>query len=619
MLTRSPFTPSPWSPSAGALQAILNAVPSPIFLKDERHRLVLVNDCFCELLGQPRDTLLGDTDAPYVPDEQRDVFWKADDQVFRTGLPNENEEVLTNGTGELRVVVTRKRLIHLPTSAGEEPFLIGVISDVTRFREAEGRAQYLAEHDALTGLANRSQLSDRLTVAVEYAKKSDTSAAVLMLDLDGFKAINDRHGHLIGDELLRVIAKRLASLVRTTDTVARFGGDEFCIIQSGPQQPGASFALAERVLASIAQPVVVGSVRMSVSGSIGIACFPDDAATPDLLMQKADQALYASKKAGRGRYLPYGGCPQTSALPGWDVERDLRIALQDEQLWLAFQPLTAASDGKVRGFEALVRWHHPTRGEVFPDEFIPVAERTGMIQELGRYVLNMACRAAVEWPCDLMVSVNVSPLQLENGDLPDVVVKALDSSGLGASRLELEITETALLGGSDQIAAAFKQIRSLGVSLALDDFGAGWSSLASLQNFQFDRIKIDRSFIANIESDPRSLAIVRAVLSLGHALDVPITAEGIEAHAQLVALRTMGCTELQGYYIGRPHANPMLTDPTPWNAFRQHDHQVSQANNNCRASAVVEAPHACLSADTRAKEAPPGRRTRRGLHVGELA
>jgi len=557
--------------SVETLQVILNAVPSPIFLKNHLHQLVLVNDAMCDLMGQARDVLVSSPDAEHVPDEQKEIFWKVDGDVFATGRPNENEEVLTDGTGALRVIVTRKCLIHLPTSSGEQPFIIGLISDVTRFREAEARAQYLAEHDALTGLANRTQFNERLRTAIEVASRTETKVALLMLDLDSFKAVNDRYGHPTGDELLRVIAKRLAHLVRGTDTVSRFGGDEFCIVQTGLLQPSAAFRLAERVISSISHVIVVGSSRMLVSASIGIAFSPEDATTPGLLLQRADTALYAVKRSGRGGYLRYEGSFSVPDPGAWDIEGDLRAALAGDQLSLSFQPLAAATDGTVRGFEALARWLHPTRGQISPDTFIPVAEASGLIQQLGSWALHKACAVAASWPGDLQVSVNVSPAQLENDDLPTMVESALAASKLPASRLEIEITETALLGSSERVLIMFAKLKALGVSLALDDFGAGWSSLATLRNFQFDRIKIDHSFISNIAVDARSVAIVRAVLSLGQSLNVPVTAEGVETQAQFVALRQMGCAELQGFYFGRPRPEAVLPDTRPWQMFLKPD------------------------------------------------
>ena len=554
---------SPISATPEALQAILNAIPNPVFLIDRTHRLVMVNDALCDMMGRTRDELTTSVDYG-LPEEQTEVFWQKDDEVFDTGKPNDNEEVLTDGTGTLRVILTRKRLIHLPTAKGEQAFILATISDVTRFREAETHAQYLAEHDTLTGLANRTRLNNRLKEAIEASDKAGKQTALLLLDLDGFKAINDNHGHPIGDEVLRIVAKRMAGLVRSVDTLARFGGDEFCIVQTAGQQPDGAFALAERIMSSLSQPMVIDSLRLSVSTSIGIAVFPDDGATADVLLQRADTALYTVKRGGRGDYLRYDEHPSLLPTNRWDIEADLRAALAADRLSLAFQPFAAAADGKVRGFEALTRWPHPTRGQIPPETFIPAAESSGLIQQLGFWVLHKACAAAANWEWPLLVSVNISPAQLDNEDLPAVVEKALAASGLAPERLELEIAETALLGSSTHISAVLDKLKGLGVSLALDDFGSGWSSLTTLHNFKFDRIKIDRSFIGNIESDARSVAIVRAVLSLAQSLHVPVTAEGIEAPAQLRALRQMGCDELQGYFIGRPSDEAAMPDSLDW-------------------------------------------------------
>lgn len=351
------------------------------------------------------------------------------------------------------------------------------------------------------------------------------------------------------------------------DTVARFGGDEFCIVQEAADQPTAAFGLAERIIASISRPIVVGTSYMSVSASIGIALFPDDGMVPEPLLQTADLALYAVKRTGLPGYLQYDGHPSAFPTLAWDIEQQLRVALAGNQLSLAFQPLAAADDGQVRGFEALARWRHPTHGDIPPDVFIPVAESTGLIQQLGSWVLHAACAAAASWPWDLQVTVNISPSQLESGDLPAMVESALALSKLSASRLELEITEAALLDSSRPVSPILASLKALGVGLALDGFGAGWSSFATLQTFHFDRIKIDRRFVANIAADARSVAIVRAVLGLGRALNVPITAEGIEAPGQFVALRQMGCAELQGFYLGRPDAEATLPDTEPWRAL----------------------------------------------------
>lgn len=557
------FSTPPITVSAGVLQAILNAVPTPMFVKDRRHRLILVNDALCEMLGRTRDELIDGSDE-FLPPEQREVFWRVDDEVFATGRPVENEEVLTDGAGSLRVIVTRKRPILLPTSDGEQPFIVATIFDVTRFREAEARARYLAQHDALTGLANRAQLKERLATAISAAHAGRGKAAVLLLELGGFKPVNDQHGHPAGDQLLQTIGRRLNGLVRGVDTVARCGSDEFCIVQASIRQPSDALGLAERMVAAISQPVVVAGTSLTVSASVGVALFPDDGDAPETLLHRAEVALDSIKHSGRRGYGRYAGEPAPAESQAWDVEAELRGALASDRLSLAFQPVASAHDGTLRGFEALARWHHPVHGVISPEVFIPVAEKSGLIGQLGNVVLHKACAAAATWPWHVQVAVNVSPAQLEDDDLPVAVQRALDSSGLPAPRLELEMTESALLGGSERSVAAFARLKALGISLALDDFGTGWSSLATLQQFRFDRIKIDRSFVANIETDARSVAIVHAVLNLAQMLDVPVTAEGVEGRAQLLALRQMGCSELQGHYLGRPAPEALLPDGSAW-------------------------------------------------------
>ena len=558
--------PSPLT-SLGSMQAIINAMPNPVMLKDRFHRLVLVNDAFCELLNQTREDLLGD-DGEKIPEDQRDVFWEIDDEVFRSGLPNENEEVLTDGAGSLRVVLTRKCLVTLPPQSGQQQFLLGVITDVIRFRESEARAQYLAEHDALTGLANRAQLNDRLDAQIKAAGEGNNKIALLLLDLDGFKEVNDTQGHHVGDELLKIIAKRLAGLVRAGDVVARYGGDEFCILQTSATR---LLDLAEKTITAVGRPISVNGHQLGVTASVGIAVFPEDGATSDELMQSADSALYHVKRTGRAGFYKYQPQAHLDQPQHWNVEHALREALGTDQLSLEFQALASAHDGQLRGFEALCRWCHPVHGDISPEVFIPVAESTGLIKELGAWVLREACQQAARWEWPVQVAVNVSPCQLEDHDFPDVVFEALKAANLPPNRLELEITESALIGQSDATTETLSVLRAEGVGFALDDFGAGWSSLSTLRKFKFDRLKIDKSFIWQIESDPRSVAIVRAVLGLAKSLGVPVTAEGIEDQSQLLALRNMGCTEVQGFHLGRPSSVASLPAPEPWRAINETD------------------------------------------------
>jgi diguanylate cyclase (GGDEF)-like protein/PAS domain S-box-containing protein len=548
MLSRSPILPT-----IESLQTILNSVPTPVFLIDRDHRIVMVNDAFCEFVHVAREDVLNT--VGHAPDEQREVFWRVDNQVFETGVQNENEEVLTDEDGNLHIIVTRKKLLHLPTPDGDKPFIVASISDVTQIREAEARARYLALHDGLTGLANRAQFNERLAEAIELSRRSETSVGLLLLDLDGFKAINDTYGHAAGDEVLRVVGRRLTSHVRVVDTVARLGGDEFCVVQVGVQQPGGAFALAQRLVNALGQPIVVGSQEFSVSASIGVALTPEDANDAQTLFRGADAALYQVKRAGGGAFLGIGA---EGLAPGDDaskIDEDLYAALPERQLSLTYSPLRGV-DGSIHGYEALLTWHHPSRGDIASEVFLPVAEKVGLIHEIGAWMLQEACATAATWDATLRVSVNVSPYQLEFGNLPQTVAHALEMAGLPGERLELEMPETALAGEEQHVAGILTALKDLGVRLALDHFGSGSSSIAHLRTFPFDRLKIDESFIASLGTDPRSVAIVSAILHLGQEMDLAITAEGVDGERQAVMLRQMGFSEFQARFPAGPGVPP---------------------------------------------------------------
>lgn len=540
-------------PSVETLQTILNSIPSPVFLIDREHRIVMGNDAFFNFTQTTPDEVLNTVGQ--VPAEQHAVFWKVDDEVFETGEPNENEEVATDRSGTPHIVLTRKRLIHLPTKDGVTPFIIAVISDVTRIREAEARARYLAGHDALTGLANRAQLNERLSESIELARRSNSKVGLLLLDLDGFKAVNDQHGHAAGDELLRVIAKRLNSHVRVVDTVARLGGDEFCVIQVGVQQPSGAFVLAERLVNALEQPVVMGSAKFSVTASIGVALYPDDSVDPEELYKGADAALYHVKRSGGGGYLRSGASGPMSREAPWKMEEGLRHALAEDEFTLTYAPLSG-TDGQPHGYEALLVWKHPERGEIARELFLPVADKAGLLREVSVWTLRHACLAAAEWDGEMRVSVNVFPVQLEYGDLVETVEQVLADTGLSPHRLELEMPETALVGDEERVGTILGGLRQLGVHLTLDNFGSGTSSMAHLRKFPFDRIKIDQSFIASLATDPRSVAIVSAILHLGEEMNVAIAAEGVDDERQLLMLREMGVEELQGRLLGEPATHP---------------------------------------------------------------
>jgi diguanylate cyclase (GGDEF)-like protein len=418
--------------------------------------------------------------------------------------------------------------------------------------ESQARSQYLAYHDSLTGLGNRLLFKEQLEEALREVAVTPHPLAVLFLDLDGFKAVNDTLGHSIGDLLLKSVAAKLRDILPRTDRIARLGGDEFAILQMSAAQPASSIALAEMIIEIIGQPCSVDGHDVTVGASVGIAiAHPGDMNTENFL-KSADLAMYSAKSEGRGTYRMFDPEMDAVVQTRRQLERDMRTALAQDGFRLYYQPLVNLQTKRVTAFEALMRWEHSERGSVPPSEFIPVAEEMGLIVQLGEWALRQACAEAMEWPDGICISVNLSPLQFSKGNLVSTVVSALASSGLPASRLELEITESVLLEKSERNIAILNQLRDLGVRISMDDFGTGYSSIGYLRSFQFDKIKIDQSFVRDLLVDEGSLAIVRAIAGLGVSFGMTTTAEGVETEEQMRCLNLEGCIEVQGYLYSRP-------------------------------------------------------------------
>jgi len=417
--------------------------------------------------------------------------------------------------------------------------------------ESQAISQYLAYHDSLTGLGNRLLFKEQLEEALKDVSITPHPLAVLFLDLDGFKAVNDTLGHSIGDMLLKSVATKLRDILPRTDRIARLGGDEFAILQISATQPGSSIALAERIIEVVGQPCSIDGHDVTVGASVGIAvAHPGDTNTENFL-KSADLAMYSAKSDGRGTYRMFD--PEMDAIVQARrlLERDMRTALAQDGFRLFYQPLVNLQTKKVTVFEALMRWQHPERGIVPPSEFIPVAEEMGLIVQLGEWALRQACAEATKWPDGICVSVNLSPLQFSKGNLVSTVVSALASAGLPASRLELEITESVLLEKSERHITILNQLRDLGVRISMDDFGTGYSSIGYLRSFPFDKIKIDQSFVRDLLVDEGSLAIVRAIAGLGVSFGMITTAEGVETEEQMQCLNLEGCIEVQGYLYSK--------------------------------------------------------------------
>lgn len=428
------------------------------------------------------------------------------------------------------------------------------VRDISERKEAAERIAHLAFHDTLTGLPNRRLFTEHLDQAVANASAAGEPLAVLCIDLDGFKAVNDMYGHSAGDALLVAVAQRLRGIVRGHELIARLGGDEFAVVQAGEIGPDHAGLLAKRIGDALAEPFALGQQDLvRISGSIGVALFPADAATPQDLIKNAEMALCRARAEGRGAVRFYEAAMDERLRRRRQLEADLRGAIAKGELGVHYQPLAALGSGRIIGFEALIRWTHGSRGPIGPADFIPLAEESGLIVTLGEWVLREACAEAARWTPPLKLSVNLSPAQFAQGDLAATIEAVLLESGLDPARLEVEVTEGLLIKDADGAIAILKRLKALGVQISMDDFGIGYSSLSYFRMFPFDKVKIDQSFIRDMIDNPQARAIIRSVIGLGRGLGMPVVAEGVETAEQLDALREDGCDQVQGYLISRPN------------------------------------------------------------------
>ena len=440
-------------------------------------------------------------------------------------------------------------VVHAPMPGGG---FILTVEDVTRQKAAESRIHFLANHDGLTGIPNRTMMRIKVEEALARARRGRGGFAFHAINLDRFKEVNDALGHAAGDDLLVKVSERLRACVGDTHVVARLGGDEFAVLQNDGDDETAAAALARRIIASLAAPYTVMGADVAVGASVGIAVAPENGSTQGEVASAADQALQKSKEDGRGVHTFFAKEMDERARRRRELDIDLRSALASGQLALHYQPLLDAKSMRIGGFEALMRWHHPERGMISPAEFIPIAEETGLIREMGSWAVETACREALGWAGDAYVSVNVSAVQLRDPRFSSTVVDTLAKTGLQASRLELEITESSLIKDPARTAEVMNGLRSSGLKLALDDFGTGWSSLSSLHAFPFTRIKVDRSFVSDLGAGRGAEQIVKAVVLLGRTLSMQVTAEGVETRPQLAFLEEVGADVIQGWLVGRP-------------------------------------------------------------------
>jgi len=533
------------------LDAVVESIPSMVFVKDARDgRFVLLNKAGEELLGIQRHDLIGKTDFDLFDAADAERFRQADQAVVASGkLVSIENEPLTTPSG-LRSLRTQK--IGVPDIDGKPRYLLGISEDVTEKLRVEERSRHLALHDVLTDLPNRLQFQNILDRQMDGEEEPDTDFALMLFDLDRFKAVNDSLGHHAGDELLRQVSERMRAFMSANDVVARLGGDEFGVIHRVPVNMDSAAKLAKQIICTICDPFNIDGNIVSIGCSAGLALRSCHGGTADALMKRADLALYAAKATGKGDYAWFEFAMEEKADRQRILRDELSCALEQDELYIDYQPITCARSGRIVSFEALLRWRHPVRGLISPADFIPVAEASGLIEPIGRWVLQQACAQAATWPADIGVAVNLSPKQFTGFCLAADVIGALEQAHLAPNRLELEITESVFLTDSQENVRILHQLKQLGIHIALDDFGTGYSSLAYLRSFPFDKLKIDRSFITDLTSSSEDLAIVRAVIGLGKSFGAIVTAEGVETEAQLACLSSEGCDQAQGYLLGRP-------------------------------------------------------------------
>jgi diguanylate cyclase (GGDEF)-like protein len=530
--------------------AALTNMAQGLCMFDAEHRLVVVNQPFCNLFLVPQDKFtIGMSATEFLnvivrerklPAQRAEELHANQKMMLERGERHNYAFDTTDGR--------RISVVHTPMPNGG---WVTTYLDVSARHKAEAKVAHMAQHDALTELPNRRHFRDHLQHELEHVRAGG-SFGVLCLDLDDFKSINDALGHPIGDRLLQAVARRLRDTIGDSNLVARLGGDEFAVIHTAMKLPEDVGALASRLIEVVSAPYDIDSQQLVVGLSVGIAVAPSDGADADAVLKNADMALYRAKEDGRGTFRYFEPGMDARAQARRIIELDMRAAVRNGEFELHYQPIIQVESGAITAFEALVRWRHPQRGMISPADFIPLAESTGLIVPLGEWILRRACTDAASWSCPVRVAVNLSPAQFKHRSLVSAIVDAVSAAGLDAGRLELEITESVLLQDSDATLATLHTLRRFGVRISMDDFGTGYSSLSYLRSFPFDKIKIDQSFVRELSTREDCIAIVRAVTGLGKSLGITTTAEGVETREQFELLRSEHCGEVQGYLFGKP-------------------------------------------------------------------
>ncbi len=529
--------------------AALENMPQGLCMFDNDKRLVVSNLRYAEMYGIDPEQLKIGTPLRSI------LAWR----VASGNCPTNGEEYIEQRLAEVEMSAAHIavdelqngkfiQVMHQPLADGG---WVAIHDDVTQQKLSEERISHMAHHDALTDLPNRVMLRAQLERHLTTVQRG-ASLAVLCLDLDYFKQVNDTLGHPVGDALLCAVGRRLRECVRNVDVVARLGGDEFAIIQTGVEQPISANTLAQRLVDEMARPFDAEGHEIVLGTSIGISVAPNDGTDPDILLKSADMALYRAKDNGRNAFSFFESGMDAKMQKRRALEVDFRKAIAAGEFELFYQPLVNLEQNTISGFEALLRWNHPTRGVVLPGTFISLAEETGLIIPLGEWVLRQACSEAAKWPDDVKVAINLSPVQFRSKNLVSVVMSAMAAAGIAPNRVELEITEAILLQNNEATLATLHQLRGLGLRISMDDFGTGYSSLSYLRSFPFDKIKIDQSFVRGLDKNNDAIAIIHAVSGLGTSLGMTTTVEGVETREQLDLIRAEGCTEVQGYFFSKP-------------------------------------------------------------------
>lgn len=541
---------------------VFNNSAEAIIITDANGDILSVNRAFTAITGFTGEEAVGQNPRILSAKTHDPKFYEEMWAAVKTAGSWQGEVWNRRKSGE--IYPTWLTLSSVRNSSGEITNYVGISQDITVRKEAEQRLAYLANHDALTGLPNRILFNDRLNHALAHGRRYKKGLAILFLDLDRFKVINDTLGHDVGDMLLQSVAQRVGKSLRNSDTVARWGGDEFTILVDELNSPQDAAAVARRVLEVLTEPFMLSGHEIFVTGSIGITLFPKDGEDAQTLLSNADAAMYRAKEKGKNGYQFYTAAMNASALDRLRLESDLRRALEREEFFLHYQPKVDIRTGQIAGVEALIRWSHPTLGLVSPQQFIPLAEETGLIIPIGDWVLRTACKQNQAWRCagicSVRVAVNISAQQFRKENLTETVTRILGETRLPHDLLELEITESVMMQDMDRAFAVMTELSGRGVRFSVDDFGTGYSSLVYLKRLPIDILKIDRSLVSQMPEDPDDTAIAAAIISMGKSLNLQVIAEGVETEQQLAFLLEQGCDEAQGFLFSRPVAADKMTE-----------------------------------------------------------